>query len=172
MITPEYFKKACQDVLGKDNCEFSVEHGVDMRLMISCRYNNRVVAHLTVYSNMDSVVMMTEYGGYNKVHTVYCRWWLRHTLKKATYFDRNLNYNLTAIAKDIGNQLFQHKDDIKRLFEMIIYQAALMGKEQREIAMFLMDKADVHEYGQIKWRSKTHEQSQPNKEADNAKADH
>jgi hypothetical protein len=97
------------------------------------------------------------------------KWRFKRLLKKYTYVDRHKVDVINEISKMVNSQFYAHSEDIWELINQITDDVFAIDVES--IAQRLMDKADMLRYGKIQWRTKTHEQSQPNKEADNAKAD-
>lgn len=166
MITPKFFERYCNKLFD-DNCEFKTTQNDPMALLIRCYYNGRLVAILRVRNDMT-----TEADVYTPDQCSTCtrfKWRFKRLLKKYTYVDRHKVDVINEISKMVNSQFYAHSEDIWELINQITDDVFAIDVES--IAQRLMDKADMLRYGKIQWRTKTHEQTQPNKEADNAKAD-
>lgn len=166
MITPKFFDRYCNKLFD-DHCEIKTTQNDPMELLIRCYYNGRLVARLRVCNDMT-----TEASVYMPDQCSTCtrfKWRFKRLLKKYTYVDRHKVDVIKEISKMVNSQFYAHSEDIWELINKITDDIFAIDVES--IAQRLMDKADMIRYGKIQWRTKTHEQSQPNKEADNAKAD-
>ncbi len=168
MITPKFFECYCNKLFA-DNCEFQTQQSYFMELHIKCYYNGRLVAKLRVCNDMS-----TEADVYTPDQCSTCtmfKWRFKRLLKKYTYVDRHKVEVIKDISKMVNSKFYAHSEDIWELINQItndIFAIDVEGIAQRH-----MDKADMLRYGEIKWRTKTHEQelndqSQPNKDSDNA----
>lgn len=166
MITPKFFERYCKKLFAC-NCEIKTEQSYPMELTIKCYYSGRLVAKLRVCTDMS-----TEAEVYTPDQCSTCtrfKWRFKRLLKKYTYVDRHKVDVIKEISHMVNSKFYAHSEDIWELINQITDD--IFATDVEVIAQRLMDKADMLRYGEIKWRTKTHEQPQPNKESDNANTD-
>ncbi len=161
MITQTYFKKYCNKVFN-DACEFKTDMANAMEMSIKCVFNGRVVAKLYVRDNLTTVADV--YNPNQCSTSTRFKWSFRRLLKKCTYVDRHKAEVIKEITEMVNSKFYAHADDIWQLIDQVTDD--VFAIDVRVIAERLMDKADLICYGAIKWRSRTHEQKDEQRETD------
>ena len=153
MITQTYFKKYCNKVFN-NACEFKTDIADAMEMSIKCIFNGRFVAKLYVRDNLTTVAYVYTPNQCSTSTRFKCRF--RHLLKKCTYVDRHKAEVIKEITKMVNSRFYAHAEDIWTLIDYVTDD--VFAIDVGKIAERLMDKADLLRYGEIKWRSRTHEQ--------------
>ena len=157
MITQDYFRNYCKKLFD-DNCEFKTEMCNDMAFHIKCYFNNSLVAKLYIDEHMKSVVDVYTADQYST--TTRFKWRFRHLLKKNTFVARHKVEVIKEITNLVNSKFYAHSEDVWELIDQITDD--VFAIDVAWIAERLMDKADLHRYGDIRWRSRTHEQGETN----------
>ena len=154
MITQEYFRNYCKKLFN-DACEFKSDMVNGMEFHIKCYYNQRLVAKLYVNEHMKTVA---DVYTVNQCSTsTRFKWRFRHLLKKYTFVDRHKSAVIKEITKLVTSKFYAHSDDIWELIDKVTDD--LFATDVAKIAEKLMDKADILNYGKIKWRTCNKERS-------------
>ena len=151
MITQKYFESYCIKLFNNE-CEFRTETCSAMELVIKCFYHERLVAKLRVRNDMTTEATVYD-REMNTTYTSY-RWRLRYLLANRTYTDRKKNKVIKFITTFVHSEFYRHADDIWDIVNTITDD--VFASDVRDIAEKLMDKADMAQYGDIKWRYNTH----------------
>lgn len=154
MITQEYFRNYCKKLFN-DACEFKSDMVNGMEFHIKCYYNQRLVAKLYVNEHMKTVADV--YTANQCSTSTRFKWRFRHLLKKYTFVDRHKSAVIKEITKLVTSKFYAHSDDIWELIDKVTDD--LFATDVAKIAEKLMDKADVLNYGVIKWRTCNKERS-------------
>ena len=148
MITQTYFKRYCNKLFN-DACEFKSDMVNDMEFHIKCYFNNSLVAKLYVDEHMKSIVDV--YTADQCSTSTRFKWRFRHLLKKYTFVARHKSDVIKEITNLVNSKFYAHSDDIWQLIDQITDD--VFAVDIGNIAQRLMDKADLHRYGEIKWRN-------------------
>ena len=154
MITQEYFRKYCKKLFN-DVCDFKSDMVNDMEFHIKCYFNQRLVAKLYVDEHMKTVVDV--YTTDQCSTSTRFKWRFRHLLKKYTFVDRHKSAVIKEITKLVTSKFYAHSDDIWELIDQVTDD--VFATDVGKIAERLMDKADMLNYGEIKWRTCNKERS-------------
>lgn len=154
MITQTYFKRYCIKLFN-DACEFKTDMVNAMEMSIKCYFNGRLVAKLYVRDDLKTVADVYMQNQCSTSTAFKLRF--RHLLKKYTYVDRHKADVIKEISKMVNSKFYASANDIWKLIDQITDD--IFTAELYEIATKLMDKADMHRYGEIKWRTSNKERS-------------
>ena len=148
MITQTYFKKYCNKVFN-NACEFKTDMVDAMEMSIKCIFNGRLIAKLYVRDNLTTVADV--YTPNQCSTSTRFKWRFCHLLKKYTYVDRHKVEVIKEITKMVNSKFYAHAEDIWKLIDQVTDD--VFAIDVCNIAERLMDKADLHRYGEIKWRT-------------------
>lgn len=154
MITQDYFRKYCNKLFN-NACEFKSAMVNDMEFHVKCYFNQRLVAKLYVDERLKTVVDV--YTADQCSTSTRFKWRFRHLLKKYTFVDRHKSDVIKEITNLVNSKFYAHSDDIWQLIDQITDD--VFAIDVGKIAERLMDKADMHRYGDIKWRTCNKERS-------------
>lgn len=161
MITQQYFEKYCRKLFNND-CDIHTETCSSMEMHIKCFYHERLVAKLYVRKNMttEATLYSPEMNGYDTSY----KWRFRHLLKKHTYSDRNKATVIKFITKLVNSYFYKHPDDIWDIIDKITDD--VFTCDVIEMSRKFRDKADILQYGYVRWRTEEPEKTTEDTDAE------
>ena len=152
MITQQYFENYCRKLFNGD-CDIKTETACSMEMYVKCFYHARLVAKLHVRKNMTTEATVYD-REMNTTYTSY-RWRFKYLLTNRTYTDRKKDKVIKFITTFVHSEFYRHADDIWDIVNKITDD--VFASDVREIGEKLMDKADMAQYREVRWRTETKE---------------